>query len=76
MGRFALMSVAVMFAAVLQSGCGETSQQAQYENGRYAGKPDTPYWKEQAFNGDRAQWEKEIIRRNKLQSEYTRQGGG
>ena len=74
MRRLVLMLSLAVLAGV-QAGCGEMSQESQYENGKYAGKPDTPYWQGEAFDGKREIWEKEIIRRNKLQSEYTRQGG-
>ncbi len=67
--------VGVALAAGFQAGCGEFPQQAQYEGGKYAGKPDTPVWHGEAFDGKRENWEREIKRRNKLQSEYMRPGG-
>lgn len=57
------------------SGCGEKSQGYSYKNGRYAGKPDTPAWKHDKFNNDRAEWERAIKARNFKQSEYTRMKG-
>ncbi|KPK31970.1 MAG: hypothetical protein AMJ66_07410 [Betaproteobacteria bacterium SG8_40] len=67
--------VALALAAGLQAGCGEFPQEARYEGGSYAGKPDTPAWQSEAFDGKRENWEREIKRRNKLQSEYMRPGG-
>jgi hypothetical protein len=64
-----------VLAAGLQAGCGEFPQEAPYQDGRYAGKPDTPAWQGEAFDGKRENWEREIKRRNKLQSEYMRPGG-
>ena len=68
---------ACIFAVVLsvQAGCGEPSQSVQYQDGRYAGKPDEPAWSGAEFDGNRENWERDIKRRNKLQSEYTRPGG-
>ena len=66
---------AVLIVAIVLSGCKEPSQAVEYEDGRYAGKPDTPNWEGAAFDGNRENWEKEIRRRNQLQSEYTRPGG-
>ena len=73
--RLIITTLVVVFAAAIQSGCGEPSQEAQYQDGRYAGKPDTPAWKGEAFDGKRENWERAIKRRNQLQSEYTRPGG-
>jgi len=67
--------IAVVLVAGIQSGCGEMPQDAPYQGGHYAGKPDTPNWQGEAFDGKRENWEREIKRRNKLQSEYTRPGG-
>lgn len=68
-------AVTVALAVVVQCGCSEPSQDVQYQDGRYAGKPDTPNWQGEAFDGSRENWERAIKRRNKLQSEYTRPGG-
>jgi len=65
-----------LLAAGILAGCSEPSQNVQYEDGRYAGKPDTPAWQGDAFNGSRKVWEAEIKKRTKLQSEYTRLKGG
>ena len=73
--RLIVASILVI-AAGIQAGCGEPSQNVQYEGGRYAGKPDTPAWQSDAFNGSRDDWEVEIKKRSKLQSEYARLKGG
>ena len=70
-----ISTFAVAVAVVLQTGCSEPSQGVEYQDGRYAGKPDTPNWQSDAFDNDRQTWEREIRRRNSLQSEYTRPGG-
>ncbi len=74
MRRITFLIVAAL-AAGFQAGCGELPQEARYEGGTYAGKPDTPAWQSEAFDGKRENWEREIKRRNKLQSEYMRPGG-
>ncbi len=66
----------VVLGAGMLTGCGEPSQNVEYEDGRYAGKPDAPAWEGDAFNGSRDDWEVEIRKRSKLQSEYTRLKGG
>jgi hypothetical protein len=66
----------LLLAAGIQAGCGEPPQNVQYENGRYAGKPDKPAWQGDAFGGSRSAWEDEIRKRGKMQSEYTRLKGG
>ncbi len=71
-----IVACALVLAAGFQAGCGEPSQNVQYEDGRYAGKPDAPAWQGDAFNGSRDDWENEIKKRTKLQSEYTRLKGG
>lgn len=74
MRRAVTLMVFSLIAGFL-SGCGEFPQEARYQNGHYAGKPDTPAWTGEAFDGKRENWEREIKRRNKLQSEYMRPGG-
>lgn len=68
----ALAAIAVSAAL---AGCGERPQHVQYENGRYAGKPDTPVWQSEQFGNDREQWQRAIRDRNLKQSEYTRMRG-
>lgn len=67
---------AAILIIVVQSGCSEPSQNVQYRNGRYAGKPDTPAWDSARFNHSREVWLKEVDQRTRLQSEYSRPGGG
>jgi len=62
----------VILAAALLTGCGEPSQNVQFEGGNYAGKPDAPAWQ----GGSRDDWEAQIKRRGQLQNEYTRLRGG
>jgi len=69
------MAYVLVAVTSILSGCGEPSQSVQYQDGRYAGKPDTPAWAGAEFDGKRENWERDIKRRNKLQSEYTRPGG-
>ena len=73
--KYVISAVSVAILATLQAGCSEPSQGLEYQDGRYAGKPDTPNWQSDAFDNDRQTWEREIKRRNSLQSEYTRPGG-
>ena len=70
------LTMLIALSASLMSACGEMPQEVPYQNGHYAGKPDTPNWAGEAFDGNRENWEREIKRRNKLQSEYSRPGGG
>ncbi len=71
--RAALFATAL---AALLAGCGETPQHYQYQEGRYAGKPDTPPWNHDRFEHSREQWHEQIKTRNWKQSEYTRIRGG
>jgi hypothetical protein len=66
--------VAVLLALAI-AGCGERPQHYSYDEGRYAGKPDTPAWQQEQFNNDREAWHREIKTRNLKQSEYTRMKG-
>jgi len=66
---------AAILLIVFQSGCSEPSQTVQYKDGRYAGKPDTPAWDSARFDHSREVWLKEVDRRTRLQSEYSRPGG-
>jgi hypothetical protein len=73
--KYVISAVSVAILVTLQAGCSEPSQGVEYQDGRYAGKPDTPNWQSDAFDNNRDTWEREIQRRNRLQSEYTRPGG-
>ena len=61
-------------AALLVSACGERPQVIQYKQGRYQGKPDTPPYQGDPFNGDRQSWDKAIQQRQQNQNEYKRTG--
>jgi outer membrane biogenesis lipoprotein LolB len=67
---------AALACGLLLSACGERPQHTAYEDGRYAGKPDTPVWQSEQFDNDRAEWQRAIRDRNLKQSEYTRMRGG
>ncbi|MEX0957946.1 MAG: hypothetical protein WDZ63_01520 [Burkholderiales bacterium] len=69
-------TLAALGLTLLLSACGERPQHYAYEDGRYAGKPDTPAWQDERFGNDRAQWERAIRERNAKQSEYARMRGG
>ena len=71
-----ILASILICAAGIQAGCSEPSQNVMYEGGKYAGKPDAPAWQSGTFNGSRDDWEVEIKKRGKLQSEYTRLKGG
>jgi outer membrane protein assembly factor BamE (lipoprotein component of BamABCDE complex) len=70
-----IATCAAILMIVALSGCSEPSQNVQYQDGRYAGKPDTPAWDSAEFDHSRETWLKALDRRTRLQSEYTRPGG-
>ena len=70
-----IATCATILMMMLQSGCSEPSQTVQYKDGRYAGKPDTPAWDSAEFDHSREVWLKDLDRRTRLQSEYSRPGG-
>lgn len=53
-------------------GCGERPQVANYKQGTYQGKPDTPPYQNAPFNGDKAAWERAMATRAQAQNEYKR----
>jgi len=53
-------------------GCSERPQVAQYKQGTYQGKPDTPPYQNAQFNGDKAAWDRAMATRAQNQNEYTR----
>ena len=61
--------VALLLAVVA---CSERPQVAQYKQGTYQGKPDTPPYQGAPFNGDKATWEKAMATRAQAQNEYKR----
>ncbi len=71
-----MLALILLLAAGTLAGCDEPSQDVMFEGGTYAGKPDTPAWQSETFNGSRETWEQEIKKRSALQSEYTRLKGG
>ena len=52
--------------------CSERPQVAQYKQGTYQGKPDTPPYKNAQFNDDKAAWDRAIATRAQAQNEYKR----
>jgi hypothetical protein len=70
MTRFAVLLLAGF--ALLAAGCSERPQVAQYKQGTYQGKPDTPPYQNAPFNGDKAAWDRAMATRAQNQNEYTR----
>ncbi|AYH41851.1 hypothetical protein [Azoarcus sp. DN11] len=64
--------IAAACAAVLLAGCGEKSQVAKYEHGKYAGKSDTRPWEGGVYKGDKGAWEQALRNRIRTQNEYKR----
>ena len=65
--------IAIMGALLLAvAACSERPQVAQYKQGTYQGKPDTPPYQNAQFNGDKATWEKAVATRAQAQNEYKR----
>ncbi|HTS23203.1 MAG TPA: hypothetical protein VMN79_15490 [Casimicrobiaceae bacterium] len=70
-----IRSGAIALCAVLAlavSACSERSQVAEYKQGTYQGKPDTPPYQGAPYNGDRAAWERAVATRAQAQNEYKR----
>jgi hypothetical protein len=65
----ALLLVSV---ALVVAGCSERPQVAQYKQGTYQGKPDTPPYQGAPFNGDKAAWDRAMATRAQNQNEYKR----
>lgn len=63
--------IAILLAASLTA-CGEYSQVASYNNGKYAGKSDTRPWEGGQFAGSKPAWEAALAARNQAQNEYKR----
>ena len=57
---------------LLAVGCSERPQVAQYKQGTYQGKPDTPPYQNSQFNGDKAAWDRALATRAQNQNEYSR----
>jgi phage protein D len=65
--------IAIVGALLLAVGaCSERPQVAQYKQGTYQGKPDTPPYQNAQFNGDKTAWDKAIATRAQAQNEYKR----
>lgn len=58
--------------ALLLSACGEYPQVVNYKQGEYHGKADVRPYDNPPWNGDKAQWEKDIRARGQNQNEYKR----
>jgi hypothetical protein len=71
MSRLALVGV-VLAAAFALAACGERPQVVNYQQGKYAGKPDTPAYQNAPYSGDRAAWERALATRAQAQNEYQR----
>ena len=72
-----MIRTAAVAAAVLALGlaaCGESPQVVAYKQGSYQGKPDTPPYASEPFNGSQQQWESAIRTRSQAQNEYKRIG--
>ena len=66
--------VAIVLAGIafFAAGCSERPQVAQYKQGTYQGKPDTPPYQNAQFNGDKAAWDRTMATRAQSQNEYNR----
>ncbi|HEY9194074.1 MAG TPA: hypothetical protein VIO81_14490 [Methyloversatilis sp.] len=72
------MNTGIVGACVLAlalAGCGDRAQVVVYKQGQYQGKPDGKPWDNDAFSGDRTEWEATIRARNQNQNEYRRING-
>jgi hypothetical protein len=68
-----LAGIAIVSALLfVVAACSERPQVAQYKQGTYQGKPDTPPYQGPPFNGDKAAWEKAMATRAQAQNEYKR----
>ena len=82
MARLAALALLSAFTAGALSACGERPQTAQYNHGKYRGKPDTQPWDNapaaygspQWKPGDEASWDRRIRERAATQNEYDRIG--
>jgi len=71
MTRLGAIVIAVCLFAGLAA-CSERPQVAQYKQGTYQGKPDTPPYQGAQFNGDKDAWDRAIATRAQNQNEYKR----
>jgi hypothetical protein len=70
-----IAAACVIALAAGVAGCGEKSQVVVYKQGHYQGKPDGKPWDNEAFSGDKGNWEAAIKARNQSQNEYRRING-
>jgi len=76
------LALLIAVAAFGLAGCSEKSQVAEFKQGKYQGKPDTPAWQNGPLpdtfrggdwkQGDRTSWEESIKKRQLAQHEYRR----
>ena len=69
--RLGVVGLAIALALGV-SACSERSQVAQYKQGTYQGKRDTPPYQNAQFNDDKAAWDRAIATRAQGQNEYKR----
>jgi len=67
-----LTAIGLACVGLLIAGCSERPQVAQYKQGTYQGKPDTPPYQGAQFNGDKAAWDRTMATRAQSQNEYNR----
>jgi hypothetical protein len=67
-----ICAIAVIASLLLVAACSERPQVAQYKQGTYQGKPDTPPYQGAQFNGDKTAWERAMAQRAQSQNEYKR----
>ena len=68
-----ICAVAIIASLLLAvAACSERPQVAQYKQGTYQGKPDTPPYQNAPFNGDKAAWDRAVTQRAQAQNEYKR----
>jgi phage protein D len=67
-----LAAIMLCGVALAAAGCSERPQVAQYKQGTYQGKPDTPPYQNPQFNGDKAAWDRAMATRAQNQNEYSR----
>jgi hypothetical protein len=71
MTRLVVVAIAGSLLFALAA-CSERPQVAQYKQGTYQGKPDTPPYQNERFNGDKAAWDRAVATRAQAQNEYKR----
>ena len=69
--RVALVLGGLLVALGLAA-CGEQPQVVVFRQGTYQGKPDTPPFAGEPWNGNRMEWEVAMKTRNQNQNEFRR----